>query len=80
MNYDRTEIRHAAGDEALAATLAASVPGAVPVVKAEVAAGTLELILGGDFNGVGQPVDTPAPVTPVAGEDPRTAADTTCIN
>jgi LCP family protein required for cell wall assembly len=80
MNYDRTEIRHAAGDEALAATLAASVPGAVPVVKAEVAAGTLELVLGSDFNGVGQAVDTPAPVAPVAGEDPRTAADTTCIN
>jgi hypothetical protein len=80
MNYDRTEIRHAAGDEALAATLAASVPGAAPVVKDEVAAGSLELVLGSDFNGVGQAVDTPAPVTPVAGEDPRTAADTTCIN
>ena len=80
MDYDSTEIRHAAGDEALAATLAASIPGAVTVVKDGVGAGTLELVLGGDFNGVGQPVDTPAPVAQVAGEDPRTAADTTCIN
>jgi LCP family protein required for cell wall assembly len=80
MDYDRTEIWHASGDEALAATLAASVPGAVPVLKDEVAAGTLDLVLGGDFNGVGQSVDTPAPVAPVTGEDRRTAADTTCIN
>jgi LCP family protein required for cell wall assembly len=80
MNYAHTEIRHAAGDEALAATLAAAIPGAVSVVNDEVAAGSVELVLGSDFNGVGQAVDVPEPVAPVAGEDPRTAADTTCIN
>ena len=80
MDYAHTEIRHAKGDEALAAAVATAVPGAVTVVKAEVTAGSVELVLGGDFNGVGQAVDTPAPVEPTVGADPRTAADTTCIN
>ncbi|WP_040338434.1 LCP family protein [Candidatus Blastococcus massiliensis] len=78
--YEVTEIRFAAGDEGLAATLAAAVPGAVTVESDEPAAGTLHLVLGSDFNGVGQPVDPPAPVEVVEGEDPRTAADTDCIN
>ncbi len=80
MDYAHTEIRHAAGDEAHAAALATVVPGAVTIVKAEVTPGSVELVLGGDFNGVGQAVDTPAPVEPTVGADPRTAADTTCIN
>jgi hypothetical protein len=80
MDYAHTEIRHAKGDEALAATVATAIPGAVTVVKAEVTAGSVELVLGGDFNGVGQAVDTPTPVEPTVGADPRTAADTTCIN
>ena len=80
MDYAHTEIRYAAGDEARASALAAVVPGSVTVVKAGVPAGSVELVLGGDFNGVGQAVDTPAPVEPTVGADPRTAADTTCIN
>ncbi len=79
-DYDATEIRFAAGDEALAATLAAAVPGAVTVQSDEPAAGTLHLVLGADFNGIGQAVTAPAPVAPAEAEDARTAADTGCIN
>ncbi|TKJ16690.1 LCP family protein [Blastococcus sp. CCUG 61487] len=78
--YDVTEIRYAAGDEGLAATLAAAIPGAITVVSEEPSAGTLHLVLGSDFNGVGEAVTAAAPVEVVQGEDPRTAADTDCIN
>jgi LCP family protein required for cell wall assembly len=77
--YTATEIRYAAGDEALATTLAAAVPGATTAQADEVTSGTVELVLGSDFNGVGQPVTAPE-TTAVQGEDPRTAADTSCIN
>ncbi|HEX2075357.1 MAG TPA: LytR C-terminal domain-containing protein, partial [Geodermatophilus sp.] len=79
-DYTTTEVRYAAGDEALAATVAAAVPGAVSVESADAAAGTVQLVLGSDFNGIGQAVDAPEPTTPVEGEDARTADDTTCIN
>ncbi|MGY1845049.1 LCP family protein [Modestobacter sp. SYSU DS0875] len=79
-DYSVTEIRHAAGDEGLAATLAAAVPGAVTKQVADATSGTVQLVLGSDFNGIGQPV-TAQPVTPsTPDEAPRTAADTTCIN
>jgi LCP family protein required for cell wall assembly len=78
--YTATEIRYAAGDQALANTLAASIPGATTAEADEPAPGTLELVLGSNFNGVGTAVTTPEPVAPVEGEDARTAADTTCIN
>ncbi len=80
--YTATEIRYAAGDEALAATLAASVPGATTAQVDDVDAGTIQLVLGSDFNGVGQALSTPetTAAAPVAGEDARTAADTSCIN
>jgi LCP family protein required for cell wall assembly len=80
MDYEVTEIRHAAGDEALAAALAAQVPGAITKVVDDAASGTVQLVLGSDFNGVGQAV-TAAPPAPVTeGADARTAADTDCIN
>ena len=82
MTYTTTEIRHAPGDEALAAVLAAAVPGASVQPADDATAGTLQLVLGSDFNGVGQAV-TPAaaPATSAAPvEQPRTAADTSCIN
>ncbi len=79
-DYEVTEIRYAAGDEALAATLAATIPGALSVESEEPASGTLHLVLGADFNGIGQPVAAPEPVEAVEGEAPRTAADTGCIN
>ncbi|SEL85128.1 cell envelope-related function transcriptional attenuator common domain-containing protein [Blastococcus sp. DSM 46786] len=80
--YAQTEIRHAAGDEALAAALAAAVPGAVTTVVDDATPGTVQLVLGSDFNGVGQAVDAPPPAAPAEGEGEgaRTAADTGCIN
>ncbi|WP_116453374.1 LCP family protein [Blastococcus litoris] len=78
--YTGTEIRYAAGDQALANTLAASIPGATTAQADEPTPGTLELVIGSNFNGVGQPVTAPEPVEPVLGEDARTAADVTCIN
>jgi LCP family protein required for cell wall assembly len=81
-DYTKTEIRYTTGDEALANTLLASVPGATLTASTDTTKGTVELVLGSDFNGVGQAVTatpaTPAPTT--QGEDARTAADTSCIN
>ncbi|MBN1093825.1 LCP family protein [Blastococcus sp. TML/M2B] len=79
-DYEATEIRYAAGDEQLAATLAAAVPGAVLVASDEPSRGTVHLVLGSDFNGVGVPVTAPEPTEAAAPEDQRTAADTGCIN
>jgi LCP family protein required for cell wall assembly len=79
-DYATTEIRHAAGDEALALTLAGTIPGAVTKVSDEATTGTVHLVIGSDFNGIGQAVDVAAPTVPVEGADARTAADTTCIN
>jgi LCP family protein required for cell wall assembly len=87
--YKTTEIRFAAGDDALAATLAAAIPGAVTKQVDNATTGTVQLVLGADFNGVGQAVTPPAPAAAAApastaattqGEDQRTAADTSCIN
>jgi LCP family protein required for cell wall assembly len=80
-DYTVTEIRHAPGEEALANTVLASVPGASVVESDEVPAGTVHLVLGSDFKGVGQkvaPVSAPAASSSAA--KPRTAADTACIN
>jgi hypothetical protein len=82
MGYKATDIRFAAGDDALAATLAAKIPGATTTQKDGVTPGTVQLVLGSDFNGVGQAV-TPAAApaaTSSAAATPRTAEDTTCIN
>jgi LCP family protein required for cell wall assembly len=83
MSYKRTEIRYAQGDEALAATVAAAIPGATTTLSTDPTAGTVQLILGSDFTKVGQKVTATAPpaaASTVQGEDARTAADTTCIN
>ena len=79
-DYTATEIRYAAGDQALANTLAASIPGATTAEAEEPTSGTVDLVLGSNFNGVGTAVTAPEPTVPVEGEDARTAADTTCIN
>ncbi|MGY1825129.1 MULTISPECIES: LCP family protein [unclassified Blastococcus] len=79
-DYAQSEIRHAAGDEALAAAVAAAVPGAVTRVVDDATSGTVQLVLGSDYNGVGQATDAQPPAAPVEGEDARTAADTGCIN
>jgi LCP family protein required for cell wall assembly len=81
-DYTVTEVRYAAGDEGLAATLAAQIPGATQKQVDDATSGTVQLVLGSDFNGVGQPVTAqpPAPAATTEGEDQRTAADTGCIN
>jgi LCP family protein required for cell wall assembly len=80
-DYEQTVIRHAAGDEALATALAGQVPGAVVEVSEDAAGGTVQLVLGSDFNGIGQPTTPPAPAPAgeTTAEVPRTAADTSCI-
>ena len=80
--YTATEIRYAAGDESLAATLASQIPGATTAQVDDVAAGTVQLVIGSDFNGIGAALSAPAATTAatVEGEDPRTAADVDCIN
>ena len=85
MNYAQTEIRYAAGDDALAATLAATVPGATLKQDASATSGTVQLILGSNFTKIGTAVSAAAPPSSAAdttaqGENPRTAADTSCIN
>ena len=79
-DYARTEIRHAPADKAMATTVAATLPGAKVVAVDTLTPGTVQLVLGTDFNAVGQPVDAPAPKPTVVAEDTRTAADTNCIN
>jgi LCP family protein required for cell wall assembly len=78
--YTATGIRYAAGDQALANTLAAAIPGATVTESEEATPGIVELIIGSDFNGIGQALTAPEPTEPVEGEDARTAADTGCIN
>jgi LCP family protein required for cell wall assembly len=80
MDYTVTEIRYASGDDALANTVAAAIPGAKLSQVQDATSGTVQVVLGTDFNGVGQAVTQAPPSTPVEGEDARTAADTTCIN
>jgi LCP family protein required for cell wall assembly len=81
-DYTETEIRHAAGEKASAKAVAKVVPGATVVEADDVPAGTVHLVLGSDFNGIGEKVtEAPAPAaTSTAAEKPRTAADTDCIN
>ena len=81
--YTKTEIRYAAGDEQLAATLAAKFPGATTTVRSDATSGTVQVVLGSDFTAVGQPlaVTATAPTAAAAASSPpRTAADTGCIN
>ncbi|MGY1813425.1 LCP family protein [Blastococcus sp. SYSU D00820] len=79
-NHTQTVVEHATGDEDLAATVAAQIPGATIALSTDATAGAVTLVLGSDFNGVG--VATTAQPAPdeVVGEDLRTADDTTCIN
>jgi hypothetical protein len=78
--YTATEIRYAPGDQPLADTLAAAIPGATTTEAQELTPGTVDLVIGSDFNGVGQAVTTEEPTETEEAEDARTAADTTCIN
>jgi LCP family protein required for cell wall assembly len=86
-SYTQTEIRYASGDQALANTVAAALPGATTKADPSATSGTVQLVLGANFTKVGTPVQAAAPAASsaaatgtVTGEDARTAADTTCIN
>jgi LCP family protein required for cell wall assembly len=81
-DHDKTVVGYAPGNEDLAATVAAAIPGAGIEESQDASSGTVQLVLGADFNGVGQAVDpaVPATATATAGEEARTAADTGCIN
>ncbi|WP_308128036.1 LCP family protein [Modestobacter italicus] len=79
-DYTVTEIRYAAGDETLANTLLTQVPGAVLKSVDDATSGTVQLVLGADFNGVGQALTVQPAAPTTEGADQRTAADTGCIN
>jgi hypothetical protein len=76
---DTTTVSHAAGDEAAAALVAAQVPGAAVAVDDSLPAGTVQLVIGTDYNGIGQAVNPPEPVDGGAAADARTAEDVSCI-
>ena len=81
MDYTRTEIRYAAASKALATQLAKAVPGAKLTADEDVPAGATQLVIGSDFNGIGQRVtEQPAPETTTGKAPARTAADSSCIN
>jgi LCP family protein required for cell wall assembly len=75
---DTTTVGHRAGDEAAAALVGGQVPGAATAVDDSLPAGTVQLILGTDYNGIGQAVTGQAPAA-TEGSDERTAADASCI-
>ena len=78
---DTTTVRHPAGEEAAAALVAGQVPGAAVTVDDSVPAGTVQLVIGSDWNGVGRAVTTSAPASSSDDRpEGRTATDTSCIN
>lgn len=81
-DYTVTEIRFAEGQEAQAAAVAAAIPGVVPRLDPTVTDPVVQLVIGTDFNGIGQQVDPASAPDPAADPEapPRTAADTSCIN
>lgn len=79
-DYTQTEIRYAEGQESQAATLAAAIPGAAVRADPTVEGNEIQLVLGSDFNGVGETLDPADTADPGSQDIPRTAADTGCIN
>ncbi|MCU1667500.1 MAG: Cell envelope-related transcriptional attenuator [Blastococcus sp.] len=79
---DTTTVRHHAGDDAAAALVAAQVPSAAVAVDNSVPAGTVQLVIGHDYNGIGRAVTTQPPAATAGSyaSVERTAADSTCIN
>ena len=75
---DATTVLHSTGDDAAAAIVAAQVPGAAIAVDDSLPAGTVQLIIGADFNGIGQAVTAQAPAPSAEGNE-RTAEDASCI-
>jgi len=84
-NTDRsatTTVRHRTGDDAAAALVAAQVPGAAVAVDDSVPAGTVQLVIGTDYNGIGKAVTAAAPAASASpsADAGRTATDSSCIN
>ena len=79
-SYAVTEIRHAPGEQRLAAAVLERIPGAEVVENADLAAGGVHVVLGSDFTSVGAAVTPPPAVAPTEGADARKAADTSCIH
>ncbi len=75
-----TTVGHRTGDDAAAALVAAQVPGAAVTVDDDLPEGTVALVLGDDFTGIGQAVTAPAPSGDGAADPGRTADDVSCIN
>jgi LCP family protein required for cell wall assembly len=77
---DSTTVRFPAGEDAAARAVAAHVPGAALAEDSSLPAGTVRLVIGADFNGIGQPVTTQEPTSQGGYAAPqRTASDTACI-
>lgn len=79
-DYTTTEIRYGPNQAAEARTLALVVPGA-QLVELDDLVDKVQLVIGSEFAGIGRPTPPPA-ADPPSGEQqqPRTAADTACIN
>jgi LCP family protein required for cell wall assembly len=77
-----TTVRYHSGDDAAAALVAAQVPGAAVTVDDSVPAGTVQLVIGGDYNGMGKAVTaaSSAASSSAYASNERTATDTSCIN
>ncbi|MGY1750925.1 LCP family protein [Modestobacter sp. SYSU DS0511] len=75
-----TTVRHRTGDEAAAALVAAQLPAVAVAVDDSLPAGAVQLVIGGDYNGVGQAVTVAAPASSGLETNERTATDTTCIH
>ncbi|WP_243731021.1 LCP family protein [Modestobacter roseus] len=75
-----TTVRHRTGDEAAAALVVGQVPGAAVAVDDSIPVGAVQLVIGGDFEGVGQPVTVEAPASAGLETNERTATDTSCIH
>ncbi|SDF42777.1 transcriptional attenuator, LytR family [Blastococcus aurantiacus] len=80
MDHTRTQIRHAAASKVLATTLAKEIPGVKLTADENVPAGTTRLVIGSDFNGIGQAVTKQAAPETTGKAPARTAADSSCIN
>ena len=76
---DTTTVSHAAGDEAAAALVAAQVPGAAVALDDSLPTGTVQLVIGSDYNGIGQAVNPAEPVDGGPAPEARTADDASCI-
>jgi LCP family protein required for cell wall assembly len=78
---ETTTVRYSAGGQAAAQAVAARVPGAALAADSRVPAGTVQLVIGTNYNGIGKAVTTSTPPSSSGyAAPPRAASDTTCIS